>query len=88
MPYNPITGNQYSGENIGALISQAAERGYQSMQFAGFRQWLSAGRAVKKGEKAVYAKMIMTKKNKAGKETKFPAGVALFAIEQTQPIQE
>lgn len=82
IPYNPITGAQYSGQNIGALASQAGERGYSSMAFAGFRQWQEKGRIVRKGEKAVHALMVVTKKTPDG-EKKVCKGIALFNYEQT-----
>lgn len=89
LPYNPTTGNIYQGANIGALITQAAERGFNAMQFAGYAQWLKAGRIVKKGEKAIYVKACgtFTKIDKAtGKATTgtFAKGQAVFAIEQTE----
>lgn len=88
LPYNPVTGNQYSGQNLGALASQAGERGYQSMAFAGFRQWQEKGRQVKKGEKACHALMVVERKDKDGMSKKVCKGIALFALEQTIEITQ
>ncbi len=82
LPYNPITNAQYSGQNVGFLTAQAAEKGFTSQQFAGFRQWLEAGRTVKKGEKAIHGLMVVTKKTENG-EKKVCRGFSVFALEQT-----
>ena len=82
LPINALTGAEYSGQNIGLLTAQAAEKGFTSQQFAGFKQWLEKGRIVKKGEKAIHGLMVVTKKTENG-EKKICRGFSVFALEQT-----
>lgn len=87
LPYNPVTGAQYSGQNLGALASQAGERGYKSAAFAGFKQWIEKGRIVKKGEKACHALMVVEKKTPDGIK-KVCKGIAVFNFDQTVPLEQ
>lgn len=51
MPHNPIGGYAYRGINIVSLwISQEVE-GYSTAEWATYRQWLSVGAQVQKGQK-------------------------------------
>jgi antirestriction protein ArdC len=91
-PINPTTGEEYEGGNIDRLIQQAEARGYSSMQFAGFTQWLRAGRVVKKGEKSLRIKACgkFDKVDaKTGKVTKgsFSKSASVFALEQTEELK-
>lgn len=49
-PYNAVTGARYRGKNVGRLLEVELERGYGSGGWAGFQQWITAGRVVRKGE--------------------------------------
>ena len=52
MPYNPIGGYAYRGINVVSLwIGQEAEE-YPTAEWATYRQWLSIGAQVRKGEKS------------------------------------
>lgn len=83
IPHNPTTGNAYTGGNVNRLIGRS-----ESAQFAGFHQWLTAGRAVRKGEKAVaHIVMILTKKKPDGSTVKVPRTAAVFSFEQTEALQ-
>lgn len=87
-PFNPVTGNTYSGQNEMLLQVAQSVRGYTAAQWAGFVQWQQAGRVVKKGEKAT--EIIMMKSKKLTSPTgeivikKFPSGACVFNIEQTE----
>lgn len=87
-PFNPITGNPYSGQNEMLLQIAQSVRGYSAAQWAGFVQWQQAGRVVKKGEKATEIMMMKTKKltGPDGQTVikKFPSGACVFNIEQTE----
>jgi antirestriction protein ArdC len=52
LPVNAATGNGYNGINIVSLWMAAEARGYTAPLWATFRQWLSIGAQVRKGEKA------------------------------------
>ncbi len=52
IPKNASTGNDYRGVNILSLWITAMERGYQSGQFATYKQWAALGAQVRKGEVA------------------------------------
>lgn len=51
MPANPATGRQYSGINVLILWSATIERGYRLQRWLTFRQALSLGGYVRRGEK-------------------------------------
>ena len=50
IPYNAVTGANYTGKNVLRLITAECEHGYGPGGWAGFGQWKSAGRVVRKGE--------------------------------------
>lgn len=51
LPYNAVTGTQYAGGNIMRLAIAEVEHDYSSGRgWAGYKQWLSVGRVVRKGE--------------------------------------
>jgi antirestriction protein ArdC len=52
LPSNAVTGNAYNGINIVSLWMAASAKGYTFPLWATFRQWLSIGAQVRKGEKA------------------------------------
>ena len=52
MPDNPTTGNRYSGVNVLQLWASAAINGYDSSQWASYKQWQATGAQVKKGAKS------------------------------------
>lgn len=51
VPWNAVTGAQYGGKNVQRLLMAEAEQGWETAGgWAGFKQWLSVGRVVRKGE--------------------------------------
>jgi hypothetical protein len=70
---NPVTGRAYNGAQSAFLVSL-------SNQFAGFQQWLSIGRVVRKGEHGV--KILMPIPTPEGEKQRF-IGRVIFSIEQT-----
>lgn len=90
-PTNKITGEPYTGKNATALAMYAAANGYQG-EFVTFRQALSIGRCVRKGEHGCPIWKIVEGKPDpiTGKARKGPRGYTVFAIEQTDalPAQE
>lgn len=51
-PRNAATGNRYNGVNILALWASADRQGFTSPVWATYRQWLSIGAQVRRGERA------------------------------------
>ena len=76
-PTNPVTGREYKGVQSTFLRSA-------SNQFAGFQQWLSVGRIVRKGEHGL--KILMPIPTPDGERQRFMARV-VFAVEQTDVAQ-
>jgi antirestriction protein ArdC len=60
LPHNPITGHRYRGINIPILWAKQSDRGYESNQWATFKQVTTKGAHVKKGEKST--EIVFTKK--------------------------
>ena len=52
LPRNPLSGTRYRGSNVPPLWSAAMAKGYQSHQWATFKQWQKAGAQVRKGERS------------------------------------
>lgn len=50
VPYNAVTGAAYRGKNIDRLLSAEIIGNYGPGGWAGFKQWLTVGRVVRKGE--------------------------------------
>ncbi len=49
-PTNPTTGNHYRGGNTLTLLSTALDRGYETGEWATYKQWATIGAQVRKGE--------------------------------------
>jgi len=68
-PVNANTKRAYSGVNILSLWIAASERGYESAEFATFKQWQEMGACVRKGEKGtpiVFYKLLEVDNEGAG----------------------
>ena len=52
LPVNASTGKAYRGVNVVALWATAQEKGYDTAQWATYRQWAEMGAQVRKGEKS------------------------------------
>jgi antirestriction protein ArdC len=52
MPINGVTGKAYRGINVPLCWSDMQEKGFQSNEFASFKQWHEKKEFVRKGEKA------------------------------------
>lgn len=50
IPHNPVGGYGYRGINILTLWCAQQAQGFRSSQWASYRQWLTAGRQVRRGE--------------------------------------
>lgn len=98
VPFNPTTGHVYQGKNMAQLMEVCEENGFCG-QFATFRQWLSVGRCVVKGERSKARLRYIAdpdgdhhadgRPKSAGQKAKRPLkGFSVFAVEQTAPLDE
>lgn len=98
LPHNPITAKRYHGKNLAKLLEACEEFGFCG-QFATYKQWLSAGRVVRKGQKA--AARLYYINDPAGdtdskgqkvadhQKSKRPLrSFSVFALEQTEELPE
>ena len=87
-PFNEVTRNEYKGGNIDILAIAQEEFEYDSNRgWAGFHQWLSVGRSVRKGEKGTrIAKFIDIIDEKTQQEKKVPRTFVIFHYDQTQEL--
>ena len=93
-PRNATTGAAYKGGNVLRLLVAEAEHDYRAPadlpgSWAGYRQWIGAGRQVRKGEHGTACMTVVTvaKKNGPGM-TKVPRGFRVFHYAQTEPMTE
>jgi len=93
MPYNESTNKGYRGINILLLWMQSVERGYKTNRYMTFKQALSIGGKVKKGERGTsvffYTMAESKKLNEKGEKTKYPMikYYTVFNIEQIEGIE-
>jgi antirestriction protein ArdC len=52
LPVNGVTGAEYNGSNVFILMALGGGCGFESNQWATYKQWQSAGKQVLKGQKA------------------------------------
>ena len=84
---NFVTGNAYTGENLVTLLQTE----FVDPNFMTFKQALDAGRVVKKGEKGIPLKRIVTVK-KTNKKTgevrmvRIPKFFTVFNLTQTEEL--
>jgi antirestriction protein ArdC len=83
---NHITREAYSGKNQLVLSAYAAANSY-APEFVTFKQALSIGRCVRKGEHGCRIVTIVEGKEDAnGRKRKGPRGYTVFAIAQTDAL--
>lgn len=89
LPYNAVTREQYKGGNIVRLAIAEVEHNYGPGGWAGFKQWLTVGRVVRKGEKSTAIGRVFTKKNEQGETvgTGF-SGARVFHFDQTTELEQ
>lgn len=89
MFYNPVSKHKYAPYNMQTLASATANNGWTSSEFAGFHQWIKAGRIVRKGEKGTPVVFFVDKKTinkRTGEEEiiKVRKVKFVFNVEQTE----
>lgn len=85
-PYNAVTGVKYMGGNILRLLAAEAECDFGLGGWAGFKQWLSVGRVVRKGEHGTACITVVSVVDKAGKKGTRPRGFRVFHFDQTEAL--
>ena len=95
-PVNAITGKPYAGGNVQKLIdAMDSDSRFITGAFATFKQWLSVGRCVRKGESCAARLLAFSDRNtqeadgtatEKGKAS-FKKGFCVFALEQTDAIE-
>lgn len=82
---NATTGKEYTGFNIDAL----KDAGFESNQWATYKQWQGEGMQVQRGQKGTrITKMVKVICAKEGKEKLVPRYYTVFNAEQVAPIEE
>lgn len=87
LPFNPTTGNEYSGDNTILLMMAADAGNYPTHEWAGYEQWKAAGRQVRKGEKSTkIRRVVVAKDRKTGEPRKCVTTLSVFNRAQTDEI--
>ena len=91
-PVNGVSGRHYSGANVDELLGAMDDGGFEDPRWVTFKQALSIGRCVRKGEKAAaqITKWVEDKKapkKGKGKAKLFPKAYCVFNIEQTEVLE-
>ena len=87
IPCNATTGTAYKGGNVLRLLAAADAAGYGPGGWAGYRQWLAAGRQVRKGEHGTSCLTVVTVADgKTGRLKTVPRGFRVFHVDQTETV--
>lgn len=84
---NEVTGVAYQGGNIARLTAAQMDNNYDPAKgWAGFKQWLDAGRVVRKGEHGTPCLRVLVTTDKQGNEKKVAKGFRVFHFDQTEVL--
>ena len=91
--FNFISKKPYSGENVGILEAAMEENEFRSEFFMTYRQALSVGRQVRKGESGFRIQRVVEveefdKKTGTKRKRKTLKYFTVFNLDQTDPVQE
>ena len=88
VPFNATTGTPYKGGNVLRLLVAADTAGYGPGGWAGYRQWLAAGRQVRKGEHGTAClTVVKVTDSRTGRLKSAPRGFRVFHVDQTEPVE-
>lgn len=96
LPFNAATGRRYSGGNVWALWATEQELGYETSGWVTFKQALSLGLVVRKGERSAPV-FFMSRIVKRGKDANgedavdsifFAKGYNVFNLSQLDEVEE
>lgn len=86
--FNETTGAEYQGKNVDRLFYAEIEHGYDETRgWAGYRQWLEAGRVVRKGEHGTPCMTVITVDD-GDRSARKPRGFRVFHYDQTVELTE
>jgi antirestriction protein ArdC len=85
---NAVTGVAYQGGNIAKLEAAEAGNNFDPGEgWAGFKQWLTAGRVVRRGEHGTAClRVLVSTDKKTGLERKTAKGFRVFHFDQTEVL--
>ena len=93
--FNETTGQAYQGKNVMRMLVAEGENGYDERHgWAGFKQWVDAGRVVRKGEHGVACLTVVNAgatTNENGERvggTRKPRGFRVFHYDQTTELEQ
>jgi antirestriction protein ArdC len=89
MSMNPVTNRVFTRGNEEKLAVAGEEAGWQSGQWATYKQWISIGRVVRKGQTGTRCLLPKVEKTSEGTEiatSKIVKGFTVFAFEQTDEL--
>ena len=87
--FNEVTGEAYHGGNIGRLGEAAISNGYDiDHGWAGFQQWRTVGRTVRRGEHGTPCMTVVTvdRDEDGNGGTRKPRGFRVFHFDQTDEL--
>jgi antirestriction protein ArdC len=91
-PTNRLTANRYRGINVLSLWVETEMRGYQTSEWATFKQWLELGQCVRKGEKGTpvvyWGEHRKDKEDGTSEAYKFAKGAYVFNLAQVDPLPD
>lgn len=88
---NEVTGRPYQGGNVGRLLEATISNGYNPDRgWAGFTQWRTIGRTVRKDEHGTPCRTVVTVDRDAEGNggTRKPRGFKVFHYDQTAELVE
>jgi antirestriction protein ArdC len=88
-PHTPTTGKDFTRGNATRLVEAETEFGYPTSEWATYRQWIAAGRQVRKGEQGVKCLLPKVQRTDDGTEVatgRIVRGFHVFNISQTDSI--
>lgn len=84
VPYNEVTGADYSVGNMLDLFTAQLENDYTTGQWAGYKQWKEIGRQVSRGQKSTKVCLLINDKKKPGKKKMI--FLSVFNVDQTEAV--
>jgi antirestriction protein ArdC len=87
---NEVTGADYQGKNVLRLFEATVGNGYDPEHgWAGFTQWRTIGRTVRKGEHGTPCLTVVTvDRDESGRGTTKPREFRVFHFDQTDPLPD
>jgi len=86
-PFNAVTGVDYQGGNITRLLIAEGSNAYSERGWAGFAQWRTIGRTVRRGEHGTPCLTVVNVVDKkTGRDKRSARGFRVFHFDQTEEL--